>query len=463
MASFKAFCNVTTLHGFKDFYDSKHIFKIFWLSLIIASLVMTCFQVIQVSRGYLENPTATKLEIKTLRLYKFPDLGVCPSRWANETKVNQLNLSADALIFASSILYNVSQRWNKEKVKAVSKEFFDFLLENNYTLEEFYVSLMIDYQNLFDISMIVHINRGISPTYRKQYSASGKFCFVVSFPDIKEVVLLYEPFAFRLVYDQNQLHETSIDSTFTDSDNYADTVSPIYPNLLISGDRRIRYSLENLEMKPNFAYVVSIRLWNAVRLTTPTYRCYTSEEVENDIMYSRKYCQTECLEKNLIERNCTQCYTFGWSPTVDNSKPNTFPMCSWLDGAAGIAMSNKCLSLVGREGFATTCICPPTCEQMRYEVSIMAESEWLKNKTIVKVIFNPADGIIYFEEVSTYSWEIFVSNIGGQLGLWMGGSIVSLIQVVYHILLWFIEKKLTRSFNLSMSFGKVNPITKANA
>lgn len=41
-------------------------------------------------------------------------------------------------------------------------------------------------------------------------------------------------------------------------------------------------------------------------------------------------------------------------------------------------------------------------------------------------------GILWYEEVPTYTVDTFISNIGGQLGLWLGASVISVVQIVYY-------------------------------
>ena len=62
--------------------------------------------------------------------------------------------------------------------------------------------------------------------------------------------------------------------------------------------------------------------------------------------------------------------------------------------------------------------------------------------------FSYANLNIYFKEpyfsrlkrYEIYGWSDFLSNSGGLLGLFMGCSVLSFIEILYHIVLYFIRK-----------------------
>lgn len=60
-------------------------------------------------------------------------------------------------------------------------------------------------------------------------------------------------------------------------------------------------------------------------------------------------------------------------------------------------------------------------------------------------------GVLTFEEVSTYSFETMVGNVGGMLSLWLGVSIMSLIQIAMFLMTeWFPENdKLKHPFDVA--------------
>ena len=41
--------------------------------------------------------------------------------------------------------------------------------------------------------------------------------------------------------------------------------------------------------------------------------------------------------------------------------------------------------------------------------------------------------IFKVEEVKAFTWDVAIANVGGQAGLWMGCSIVTIIQALFYL------------------------------
>lgn len=77
--------------------------------------------------------------------------------------------------------------------------------------------------------------------------------------------------------------------------------------------------------------------------------------------------------------------------------------------------------------------CVPPCKQWIFKSTIdMLSDTFQDGAVVIWITYNPLDGILAFEEVPTYTWDTFLSNIGGQLGLWLGISAISVVQVMYY-------------------------------
>lgn len=82
---------------------------------------------------------------------------------------------------------------------------------------------------------------------------------------------------------------------------------------------------------------------------------------------------------------------------------------------------------------ASKCLrtCLPVCEQWIFKHSTLT-FDYQTSYIHIRLLYNPTDGILTYEEVNTYTFDTFISNIGGQLGLWLGASMVSLFQTFYY-------------------------------
>ncbi|KAL7017318.1 hypothetical protein ACKWTF_010315 [Chironomus riparius] len=90
-----------------------------------------------------------------------------------------------------------------------------------------------------------------------------------------------------------------------------------------------------------------------------------------------------------------------------------------------------------------SCNCLPSCTSISYNVEI-SQTDY----DAVKDEFSYANLNIYFKEpyfsrlkrYEIYGWSDFLSNSGGLLGLFMGCSVLSFIEILYHIVLYFVRK-----------------------
>lgn len=433
MPMFNNFCNVTSFHGFKDFVDAKRkILKFFWVIIIAASLAVTCYELNELRLNYDKDSVATRVTFKTMEQYQFPNLALCPIVWVNESKVEQLTnqLSKNAITYAVSLLYNVSTVMNETNIKEARDEFITYLNSENYTVMNFYKSLMDDHDKVFEIKLSWMPGQNTCYRTNVQYAGAGKFCFVITFQSLYQAPLVYFPFSF--VFRYKNVAKVSASNLFVDHE------SPPYPIVLMGGEANVKFSSQILELKRNIIYKMTIRASYSTRLRTTIYQCV--QVTEENKLYSRQYCQFQCVQHKLVEEKLVPCYRFGVSDNVTDSKPETYRLCTSLDGT-----SSKAYFLTDSVSqIALNCSlgdCLPFCEQWRYEATIFTEPLGENNSAAeIHIVFNPVDGILHTEEIFMYEWDTFVSNIGGHLGLWMGGSVLSVIQLVYYIAVFLGER-----------------------
>lgn len=80
--------------------------------------------------------------------------------------------------------------------------------------------------------------------------------------------------------------------------------------------------------------------------------------------------------------------------------------------------------------------CPSLCEKWVFESSVEAHKIEQEESVVEGVtsfhflnLVSHYGGILSHVEVPTYSFDTLVSNVGGQLGLWLGASLMSLIEL----------------------------------
>uniref|UniRef100_A0A915IKN6 Uncharacterized protein n=1 Tax=Romanomermis culicivorax TaxID=13658 RepID=A0A915IKN6_ROMCU len=90
--------------------------------------------------------------------------------------------------------------------------------------------------------------------------------------------------------------------------------------------------------------------------------------------------------------------------------------------------------------------CKQACEQWRYTMKTSTSTltqglrkSVTKNRTDFVIIYPPEQSVLIMVEVDAQSWEDFVANVGGLLGVWTGASIISFIQLIYLLLLEYLD------------------------
>lgn len=98
--------------------------------------------------------------------------------------------------------------------------------------------------------------------------------------------------------------------------------------------------------------------------------------------------------------------------------------------------------------------CLPKCNVTSYQTSICHWADEIQPNVITLYFHLEYSklGIQTMEEIPTFTWVTFISNVGGQLSLWMGFSIVTLVQIAFHFVNnCFRKRKLTMNKTRNIS------------
>uniref|UniRef100_A0A3F2ZDH0 Uncharacterized protein n=1 Tax=Lutzomyia longipalpis TaxID=7200 RepID=A0A3F2ZDH0_LUTLO len=175
-------------------------------------------------------------------------------------------------------------------------------------------------------------------------------------------------------------------------------------------------------------------------------QCFFNSErqLQHFRIYSERNCKMECLAN----------WTLGLCGCVDFYMPrnNSVPIC----GPSSKDCVEKCLTLMDRPDAEVNfnCNCMPACVTLSYTTDLTHSA--INYDTIVTSVDNQNQGrmdkkfhlyvMIYFAENKLYAMQRselfgltdFVSSVGGFLGLFMGISVLSLVEIIYFATVrWF--------------------------
>ncbi|GJQ77263.1 hypothetical protein Trydic_g20688 [Trypoxylus dichotomus] len=95
--------------------------------------------------------------------------------------------------------------------------------------------------------------------------------------------------------------------------------------------------------------------------------------------------------------------------------------------------------MINHLGKVRECDCLPDCNDVRYEMflnSVTSRKMLDENTSTLRVHYSTISCIRYSKDVY-FTWDMFVAAIGGIFGLCLGGSMISIIELIYYIVTYF--------------------------
>lgn len=209
-----------------------------------------------------------------------------------------------------------------------------------------------------------------------------------------------------------------------------------------------------IALKPSAQNAIKVSAQRFVTLSKDNAKCFDPEEVGPK--YSSDRCVIECFQNIFKARyNCSVfSYAFAYQPEPPSSYCSHYDYFSgsnqsFLEAFASIETS------LDNSNKSERCIksCAPKCDRIiftsifdsafpmdlgrvdfdRYNASYLAVN---MDHTAIS-----QGGILTLTEVSTFSFATLVSNVGGTLGLFVGGTIMTLFQLILFFVNHALDKK----------------------
>ncbi|KAL7636898.1 UNVERIFIED_CONTAM: hypothetical protein RMT77_012656 [Armadillidium vulgare] len=207
---------------------------------------------------------------------------------------------------------------------------------------------------------------------------------------------------------------------------------------------------EGFNVQPDASTNIQLKVKKYKRVTPPHGKC-RNKRIDSKYSYTQMLCKKICLEK-YIQEEC-QC-KLGMSPAYDQ-----FPNNTNLTSCSGDKVKdNFCLGIAQ---FKFThrlldCDCPIKCDEDEYDVMTSSshadinyfkiiqnikkenagdyDCSWSTNSTVRFRVYLQNLKYELIKESPSYSFDTLISNLGGNLGLFVGMSIVSMVELVVFII-----------------------------
>lgn len=386
--------------------------------------------------------------------YPYPYLVLCPSNWLDYDKAMATGQSMESLAY--SIGYMDDLTGSSLDISDISKgqrEFLDFYAKASFTsLVEYFQSITVDITK--------------TETWEEFSEATNSSFWCRGCTDAKPLVILVEEhmcFAFEIQEVESKYYRfwtTMPRVAMKVVDRSNNTFPMVEWDVYLMPDVRISHPrLSTLTVPPNTAATVRFSSRRFLSIADPNTPCQEDELTPEGEVYSADLCISRCLSKKI--NKTLGCHLFLHSAN-DVQHPTEF--CHLHENYPGrnytyanIAFDKEELATTAKQGISCVVRCPHECDRSINTISLgslwrvtLSGEEFGKkvDRANVSLILIEIDytaisdgGIMTLTEVSTLSFSSMISNIGGALGLFVGGTIMTLFQIILVCVGYAFEKR----------------------
>lgn len=479
--SFQTFCDGTSIHGFLELFHAKSTYwKVFWIVLLTTAIGLTTYQVTKAIMQYTNEETNLRT-VPVLTNDMYPPLSLCMQHWlywVDFEKAYTLNFTKQSVLYGMSFLSDIYASDGFEFESAMN-DFNSAMVFNNFTkITEFYKKIAKNFP--FDIyspnsslvlfqEITIFNSIFIGPTLC--YTTPGKTIFDVvkdrdktSFPEISFTVKTQ---TYSSVSEHITLNEYNwyMSKYLMTTQNYASvndntvgnfSLFGLYLLLFVDG-----YSQDYVPIifEDDF-YTISTFITVNRYQSDSRFKCVVGERSirtntsfcdQCKLMYDDTSCTCITLEKAKLSNldfpdNLCQMKIFRLSVDGKQASRIVSEDDSHINVDELYCVKNDTLTEL-RNSCIKSCLYP--CEIWSYSFSYVAErtgaasliNDYKKISTWIRIVYPRDDNIFIMVEVDRQSWEDFVANIGGLLGVWTGASLLSIVQLFYLCCFSHIEPK----------------------
>lgn len=464
---FQKFSDDTSIHGFKELYYARRKFwLVFWFVTVSCAFGITMFQVYRAIFQYINQPTQTIVVSGSMEEILYPKMKACFLHWIywlNWEKIYSLNFTKAALLYGMSFLSDTySTEWfdvgqakksfeDQMEANGIQKlsEFYK-LLAKNFPLADPSNLLMIDNSPFFSITEIL---------YKNDWGTVMCYSTPDNIVNRTSLQLMDHIFSFAV---QDQTYDLL--RSFLTADEYGHYIaqSLIYSSNYIFGPNIFLETLSNISL-PLLLYIdgygtdniiVSFENdWYKITVDVSAHRWKNTNQHPCDPSAKGSSKDNRKVEKCFAKNRMSTCTCPKLYDTMLTGNDNHKNLCTkritFLDYNSPEPKSNFLVSL------DTELRCKPSatfynqlqdclasvrssCEVWRYTsiascniIDSRLRNLISKNITEIFIVIPIADEILVTIETDSQTWEDFIGNVGGLLGIWTGASVLSFVQLFY--------------------------------
>ena len=151
----------------------------------------------------------------------------------------------------------------------------------------------------------------------------------------------------------------------------------------------------------------------------------------NGNMFSKRYSRSSCFESCFLRNMLAKCGGIldRWAPLLPQRVPQNLPQSD----------PNTCLmNMLDSKLLPDTCPCPLPCHEMDFGATVSRVSEF-KDGWLLYLMYK-SHKVTSITEKPDYPFEQFLSEVGGLVGLLVGMSVLSVIEIVVYCVVSLLQK-----------------------
>ncbi|XP_069139076.1 amiloride-sensitive sodium channel subunit alpha-like [Argopecten irradians] len=477
---FRQYADNCYMHGPSAIARSVNIVRMtLWILVFMAGWGMTIWQLTQLIQKFYTYPTSTNLILNSNGSMQFPAVTLCNSNPVRKSNLSSTSTSINDLIAAADTTVAPTV-WDWDSYEDNSSYYDDYDSYASYSFDFYH-----EYATLDDATKTSTGHQ--LEDMLVSCSFKGRSCSPANFSHFLH-------YKYGNCYTFNSGFNSTVVETektgpvygltlevYLEQDEYVGSLAPDAGiRLTIHNQTAMPFPEENgINLAPGFKTGIALRLTEVIRVEPPHGECkeYTwaenlkynawAEEGQLNVQYSYVACQKTCYQKSLIQY--CGCCSLDY-PCTGAAFDDVWSAYSYVDwciysNSTQTACEEYVLSQYEKGELPCSSDCVPPCDETEYTTDVTM-SAWPSNEyldtaindfrstssslyssissstsTTDKRAFMNENGIkveIYyrylnFEVIQTeasYEVENLLSDIGGQLGLWIGLSIVSLFEII---------------------------------
>ncbi|CEF68079.1 Na+ channel, amiloride-sensitive family-containing protein [Strongyloides ratti] len=457
------FVGISTIHGPLRIFRGKGFYRFFWSILFMISVIFLTYQIITLFKLYMSHPTVSQLSF------------IIPSEGLNNPSVTICNYNPIRYSYIKEL--NKTKNFPKRLLDYMTMSFLQlpnlFSMSNKLDIKESH-NLLINYTKYVNPNFSIHsfyYDAGFQCNDILKICAFGGKCYLLNLGKSKHswlskqrqsginnglLVIADYHTDEQIGYSEETAEESVFSNQFENGFRY-----------YVHEDKNIPYlSTEGISISPKKRVYSAMSIEKRILLNDESWgNCSDKWPIgyeDIDIPYTSSSCYAICRAKYFIEK-C------GCTPMIYNvigDYKNCLPYEILSCFLPNITNTNKTLNFVLPD--LPACYeCKADCESWQYNMynsygddfSIGALTylkqkvpTWtnyyiLKNIVAINIFYREIGYTEFSQKQSTTFVEV-LSNIGGNMGLFLGMSVLSVVEVIIYFckILWLTISKRRRNY-----------------